>query len=145
MPLILSVIVGLAGGLVLAMILAWWQRTPAETEVVRREPLSTDVINMAHIKVAGVGGLGLIATGIIVAVYIPSIGRPLLAGVSLGALLAFILIVRRRQTGPIPSRSERGGANTVFSIDTVVPSDEEKNRSGADPLDLVAAPAPFRS
>ena len=47
---------GLLGGLVLAAVLARLNRTPS-SKLSRRselEPISPDVINMAHIRVAGV-------------------------------------------------------------------------------------------
>lgn len=48
---------------------------------------------MAHIPVAGIGGLGLIAAGIVIALNVPEIGWSLLAG---GALAVALIAYRSR-------------------------------------------------
>ena len=80
------IVPGLIGGLVLAGLLARLNRRPSSGLVKRSalEPISPDVINMAHIRVAGVGGLSMIAAGVVIAVYLPEIGLSLLAGVDSG-------------------------------------------------------------
>jgi hypothetical protein len=88
---------GILGGLVVAVLLRRMNRArPVPIDPARAEPLSTDIINIAHIKVAGVGGLGLVAMAIIVAVGIPEIGRSLAVGLLAGALLAVTLILFNR-------------------------------------------------
>lgn len=82
-----------------------------------RGPLSTNVINMSRIRVAGIGGLGLVAMAVTVALNVPRIGQTLLAGLMLGAMLAVVLILRRRRRGPMPSSGRHAGANAVLSID----------------------------
>jgi hypothetical protein len=78
---------------------------------------STDVINAARIRVAGVGGLGLVAMALVVAWFVPRIGRTLAVGLVLGGIFALVLILGRRRTGAMPSSGLRPGANTILSID----------------------------
>jgi hypothetical protein len=96
-PATLLMIPGVLGGVLLAVLLRLTNRArPVGVDPFRREPLSTDVINIAHIKVAGVGGLGLVAMAIIVAVNVPPIGRSLAIGLAAGAALAVALILVNR-------------------------------------------------
>lgn len=118
-PLAIILVPGLIGGAIFAVVFFFIQRrdgnsTPAP---YRSDPLSTDVINMARIKVAGVGGLGLVAMAVAVALDIPRIFQTVSLGLILGTVGAAILIVRRRRTGPLPSSGGRAGANTTLSID----------------------------
>jgi hypothetical protein len=62
-----------------------------------REALSTDVINIAHIRVAGVGGLGLVAMALVVAWFLPRVWQHLTIGAALGVVLAVVLIIVRRR------------------------------------------------
>ena len=78
---------------------------------------TTDVINIASIRVAGVGGLGLVAMALLLALTIPRIGQSLALGAVLGCGLALALILWRRRFGPIPTSGARMGANTTLSID----------------------------
>ena len=89
----------------------------------RPDRVSTDVINMASIKVAGIGGLGLVAMAAAVALDVPEIGQSVGVGLVLGAVGAVIMIVRARRNGPMPSSGNRMGANTVLSIDQPVDLD----------------------
>lgn len=108
--LAVTVLVALVGGWLLAGLLALMNRR-ASSDVVTRsaiEPLSPDAINMAHIRVEGVGGLGLIAAGLVIAIYLPEIGFSLLAGVGLGAAIAVGLIAYRSH---VSATSRRGGCD----------------------------------
>jgi hypothetical protein len=121
------VVPGLVGGLVLGIALLALHRRPG-TDVAAAaasEPVSTDFINMAHIRVSGVGGLGLVATALAVGIYIPELRWALAIGLVLGILLAALLILRRRRSGPMPSSGERGGANTMLAIDAPVREEPE--------------------
>ena len=114
------VIAGTIGGVAMALWLSRHNRlrrdNPLDTGGFESGP--TDVINMAHIRVAGVGGLGLVVVAGAVAVGIPQVGKSLAAGLLLGALMAVLLIRHRRARGPMPSSGQRPGANVVLSIDT---------------------------
>ena len=59
----------------------------------RQEPLT---INMSAIRVAGLGGLGMVATIVVVALAIPAARALLVAGIVTGALLAWWMIRSRR-------------------------------------------------
>jgi len=118
--LTLIVVPGFVGGFALALLLIRLShRRPATAapDTGRMAPLSTDAINMAHIPVSGVGGLGFLATAVLAAVFVPQIGRSLAIGFVLGGLMAAILIVWRRRAGPMPSSARESGANTTLSID----------------------------
>ncbi len=120
-PVMLIIVPGFLGGLVIALIVIMIQRRrTSDASVVmphRLEPLSTDMINMAHIKVAGVGGLGLVAMAAAVAFDVPMIGISITIALVLGTITAVIMIVRTNRSGPMPSSGSRMGANTVLSID----------------------------
>jgi hypothetical protein len=120
-PVMLVLIPGFVGGLVLAIVVVLSNRRERRASSVmipyRPERVSTDVINMASIKVAGVGGLGLVAMAAAVALDVPHIGQSVAVGLGLGAIMAAIMIVRARRRGPMPSSGERMGANTMLSID----------------------------
>lgn len=121
-PVTLVVVPGFLGGLAIAFFVARHRAsTPVgASDVFTRQPLSTDVINMARIKVVGIGGLGLVAMALLVALNVPRIGQSLAIGGVLGALFGVILIAARRRAGPMPSSGRRAGANTTLSIDDKV-------------------------
>ena len=134
-PVTLVIVPGFLGGLVLAMIVVLSNRRDRRVSPViipyRAERPSTDVINMASIKVAGVGGLGLVAMAAAVALDVPHIGQSIALGLGLGAIMAVVMIVRASRKGPMPSSGERMGANTTLSIDepsvtreSIFPSDK---------------------
>jgi hypothetical protein len=115
----LLALAGVFGGLAMA---AWLyrfnrahHRNPLDAAVQQDRP--TDIINMAHIRVEGVGGMGMVLMAIAVALGIPQVGKSMAAGLLLGALLALVLIRRRRAAGPMPSSGQRPGANTTLAID----------------------------
>ena len=118
-PIVLLMIAAVVGGLAMA---AWLfrfnrahARNPFDSAVNQNGP--TDIINMAHIRVEGVGGVGMVLMAIAVALGVPQVGKSMAAGLLLGALLAVILIRWRRAAGPMPSSGQRPGANTTLAID----------------------------
>jgi hypothetical protein len=82
--------------------------------------ISSD-INIAHIQVVGVGGLGLVAVSAAVALVLPGIGLSLAIAAISGTALAIAWIVKRGKAGPMPSSSQRAGANTTLGIEDVTP------------------------
>jgi hypothetical protein len=98
-PVTAVLVPGFLGGLlVAAFIVALRSRVHHDDSVVmpyRPLPISTDVINMARIQVAGAGGLGLVAMAGAVALGVPRIFEVTALGLTLGAGLAVILILRR--------------------------------------------------
>ena len=117
-PVTLVIVPGILGGLLLA-ILSHRRRgaTPSVILPHRSQWPSTDVINMASIKVAGVGGLCLVAMAGAVALDVPEIGQSIAISLGLGTLCAVLMILRARRSGPMPSSGQRMGANTTLSID----------------------------
>jgi hypothetical protein len=109
--LLIVLVPGIVGGFALALVLAArWKRIPSIVVSRRLEAPSPALINMAHIKVEGVGGLGLVAAVVAVAIADSRIGLATVLAVVSGAGLALALIVRRRQTGALPSG--RNGPDT---------------------------------
>lgn len=123
-PVTIVIIPGFIGGLVIALLFAKVNRRSEQSDPFTTERLSTDVINIARIRVAGVGGLGLVAMALVVAFALPRIRQSLAIGFVLGALFAVGLVLWRRRVGAIRSRGRRAGANTTLSID-VPPAAEQ--------------------
>ena len=135
---------GFLGGLVFAGVAILLHRKgsrPSLDMPYRQDPISIDMINMASIKVAGVGGLGLVAMAAAVAWDIPRIAQSMALGIVFGAVAAAIVILRRRQTGAMPSSGRGLGANTTLKIDMPPdePSPAERSTNG---LDCSLAPVP---
>ena len=89
----------LLGGLVIALLIFRLQRrtsTEVSPDPLARDGISSDFINMAHIRVAGIGGLGLVAMAVVVAFDVPRIGQTLAVGAVAGSALAVVLIALRR-------------------------------------------------
>jgi hypothetical protein len=140
---VLILIPGILGGLLFALLALRFRRAgrpdlPIESGGPRTPP--TDVINMAHIRVAGVGGLGLVAMAAAVALDIPRIGLSVGTGLVLGAAYAAIVVFRSRRE-PMPG-SRAPGANAVLSIDLPEAAGNEPRRSGPDSKRVQAVPRP---
>jgi hypothetical protein len=117
-PLLIVLVPGVLGGLVLAMLLAVNRpRTPAIVVSRRLEPPSPSLINMANIRIEGLGGLGMVAAVVAVAVADPRIGLATIAAAVLGAGMALVLIAMRRRTGALPSGGDGPGDPLTLSID----------------------------
>ena len=103
-PLLFILIPGLLGGLVLSLLMARNRRTTPPTFVPRRlEAPSPSLINMAHIKIEGLGGLGMVAAVIAVAIADPRIRLAIIIAGVLGSGLALYLIASRRSSGGMHS------------------------------------------
>ena len=63
---------------------------------MKLDPVTPGHINMAHIPVAGLGGLGLVAMAGVVAWNLPEIRTVTLVAAGAGVVLALVLIVWRR-------------------------------------------------
>ena len=122
---------GLLGGCLMAMLISRVRIQPRDFETASgqdRRTLSPDDINMSSIRVAGVGGLGMVAVSLVVALTMPAVGIPVGAGLAMGALMASFLIYRRRRQGVMPSSTKGPGANTILAIDG-------RDEPAADPVD----------
>jgi hypothetical protein len=118
-PLLIILIPGLFGGLVLSLLIARNRRGTPPTFVPRRlDEASPSIINMAHIKVEGLGGLGLVAAVVAVAIADPRIRLAIIIAFVLGAGLALGLIAMRRRTGGLPSGGDSPDDRSMLHINT---------------------------
>jgi peptidoglycan/LPS O-acetylase OafA/YrhL len=134
-PITVLIVPAFAGGVLVALYLVRARRRSRNVEqafVRDGDGLITDAINMAHIRVAGVGGIGLVAMALLVSVFVPSIGASLALGAAFGTVFAVILILWRRRTGPMTSSGRHPGANTTLSIDTSRSSPDGQANDNAD-------------
>jgi hypothetical protein len=114
-PLLIILVPGLLGGLVLALCLSLNRQKPPSIAVPRRlETPTPSLINMAHIKVEGIGGLGMVAAVVAVAIADPRIRVATIIAVGLGAGLAWLLIAIRRRSGGMPWSSD--GTDNQFTL-----------------------------
>jgi hypothetical protein len=128
-PATLTLIPGILGGLAIAWLISRLHaRHPSTLPVPEELAISTDVINIAHIRAAGVGGLGLFAMAIVVAVFVPGIRLAVGAGVLSGVALGVVMILRGRRTDPLPSSGGSAGANTILSIDRRAGASDDETR-----------------
>jgi len=127
-PVTMVIVPGVLGGLVIAALFAWLGRKSRQSDPFAAELPSTDIINMARIRVVGIGGLGLVAMAGVVAVSIPRIRLSMAVGLALGVLFAVLLAVWRRHAGPMPSSGRRPGANTTLSIETPTSCQNDRTR-----------------
>lgn len=119
MTLVVLVLPAVVGGLLLAGVLVRLNQRPS-SGVVRRsalEPPSPDLINMAHIRVAGVGGLGMLGACLVTAISLPEIGIALTAGVGLGAAIAVGLIAYRSRSSAADTGGDDGRPPLVLALD----------------------------
>ena len=149
-PLLLALVFGLAGGLVLSLLIARNRRSTPPTFVPRRlEAPSPSLINMASIRVEGIGGLGMVAAVIAVAIADSRIRVATILAALLGGGLALGLIAwrrraatpssnggpddpvlhvtpRRDRTDSLPHKSEQAGGRSIT----------HRTRDGRHPLEL---------
>jgi len=106
-PLLVILLPGILGGLVVAWLIARRPGRTSSTFVPRRlEAPSPALINMAHIRIEGLGGLGMVAAVVAVAIADSRIRGAIALAAVLGTGVALALIALRRRTGALPS----GGA-----------------------------------
>ena len=116
-PFLIILIPGLFGGLVLALLIAATGRGTSPTFVPRRLAApSPTLINMARIRVEGVGGLGMVGAVVIVALTDSRIRLATIMALVLGGGLALILIAMRRRTGSLPSAGDGPEDRSVLHL-----------------------------
>ena len=103
-PLLIVLVPGVFGGLLVALVIAS-RRTKLPGALVSRGLAAPTpaLINMAAIKVEGIGGLGMVAAVLAVAIADPRIRLAIMIAAVLGVTLALGLILIRRRTGALPS------------------------------------------
>lgn len=114
-PLLFIIVPGLLGGVLVALLLTRVRRRTASPTPL--QPPSPSLINIAHIPVEGLGGLGMVATAATVAIFVPRIRVTVAIALLLGVALATVLIAWRRRRGPLPSSSHHSGAHTMLIDD----------------------------
>ena len=141
-PFLIIIVPGLIGGLVFALLFARLHGGPDASNETRLDPPSTNLINMARIRVAGMGGLGMLAMSVVVAIFVPRIRFTMAIALVLGAALAGGLIALRRQLGPWSSNGQHPGAHSML------PNDNSQREVGDDrahvsrpPTENLALPA----
>ena len=117
-PLLMILVPGVIGGIVLSLFITRLKRTTPPTFVPKRLAApSPSLINMASIKVEGLGGLGMVAAVIAVAIADPRIRlATIIAGV-LGGGLALVLIRARRSSGGLHSGDDPDGDSLLHLED----------------------------
>jgi hypothetical protein len=123
--IMLAVMGGFAGVVHLA---ARRQRGPVDDPLGRRS-LSTDVINLASIRVAGLGGLGLVAVCVGIAIALPRVGQTMLVAAAGGLVAGVATIYFRRRQGPLDSSHAQPGGRSVF----VEPTASAEDRARGEP------------
>ena len=128
-PLLIILVPGLFGGLVLALLpIALNRQKPPSIVVPRRlEAPTPSLINMAHIKVEGIGGLGMVAAVVAVAIADPRIRLATIIAGGLGIGLAWLLIAIRRRSGGMPWSGD--GTDNRFTLR--IDSDERRAHRAA--------------
>jgi hypothetical protein len=117
-PVLMILVPGLLGGLVLALFIAGHRQGTPPTFVPRRLAApSPALINMAHIRIEGVGGLGMVAAVVTVAIADPRIRLATVMASILGAGLALVLIAMRRRSGALSSSGDDPDTGSPLRID----------------------------
>ena len=139
-PVTMVLVSSILGGLGIAFLMVRRQgRGPSALTDAPMPPVTTDVINIAHIRAAGLGGLGLFAMALVVAWFVPVIRLALGAGVLFGALLGAVMILRRRRNGPLPSSGGSAGANVILSIEQPAACTSEETDAPPNRLRIAVA------
>jgi hypothetical protein len=142
-PLLIIILPGILGGVGLAFLISrMGSRRWGPSNYEHLEPPSTNIINMARIRISGVGGLGMVAMSIVVAAFVPRIRLTMLIAFALGIGLAGVLIAIRRRRDPLPS-SHDPGAHTMLPIDLAQKNGSQDRTASSQHCDEtpVAVPA----
>ena len=137
--LLLVLVPGILGGLALALLIARRPARTSSTFVPRHlESPSPGLINMAHIRVEGLGGLGMVAAVVAVAVADGRIRTATILAAVLGAALALILIVMRRRSAGVPSIPDGPDDRSILHLaadrhPAPAGSDDDRRRAGGAP------------
>lgn len=142
---LMLVVPGVIGGALLAVTLLVANRRMTRRKIAAPTdlaPMTPDLINMAHIKVAGVGGLGLVAVAVATAVALPEAGYSLAIGLAGGIVLAAALTMWRTRVAARITPPRAPGASTMLSIEAPDESAEPQGPERRPPsAERVARPA----
>ncbi|HEY2435244.1 MAG TPA: hypothetical protein VGI12_21415 [Vicinamibacterales bacterium] len=119
MTLVSLVLPALVGGLLLAGVLVCLNRRPSSGVVTRSplEPMSPDLINMAHIRIAGLGGLGMLGAVVVTALALPEIGVALAASVGIGAAIGAGLVAYRSRSTAAGAGGQNGEPPSLLALE----------------------------
>jgi hypothetical protein len=142
-PLLIILVPGVLGGVVLALLIAGHRKGTPPTFVPRRLAApSPALINMSRIQVEGLGGLGMVAAVVVVAVSDPRIRLAIIMASVLGVGLALVLIAMRRRTGALWSSGDGPDEGSPLRIDG---ERRDTHRAGArGTIDQVGRPGRVR-
>ena len=102
--LLVILVPGVVGGVVLAVMIALRPARTSTLVVPRRlDAPSPALINLAHIRIEGLGGLGMVAAVIAVAIADSRIRLAIIISAVFGTAIALALIWTRHRTGALPS------------------------------------------
>lgn len=140
-PFILIMVPGVLGGVLVALLIVRFSRPSARvSDDGRLQPPSTNMINMASIRVSGLGGLGMVAMAVTVAIFVPRIRLTMAIALLLGGALAAALIAFRRRSGPLPSGTHPG-AHSMLPLEDEVSEGGDDHPRGRATRELSAAPS----
>jgi hypothetical protein len=94
--------VSLLGGVATALVLAGTNRhrpRPAAADPFARDVFTADIVNIAHVRVAGLGGLGLVLVSVFVTFQYQLVAASVIAGLAGGLVYAGALILYRARRG----------------------------------------------
>ena len=141
-PLLMIILPGILGGVGLAFLISrMGARRWGPSNYEHLEPPSTNIINMARIRVSGVGGLGMVAMSIVVAAFVPRIRQAMIVAFALGIAMALVLIALRRRKGPLSSDGGPG-AHTMLPIDSTQKDGSQDRAVPTQHCDEMPAPVP---
>ena len=127
-PLLIILIPGIIGGLVIAGLIASKRIDLRGTGVGRGlEPPSPSLINMAHIRVEGGGGLGIVAAVVAVALADPRIRLVIGVAALFGVALAWALIAWHRRE--MDAGGGDSGPHSMLGLEEPV---HESDRTGPE-------------
>ena len=110
---LLILIPGILGGVFVALIASRLSaRRPPVPSQYQLRTADPGLINMARIKIDGIGGLGMVAMAVIVAISVPWIRASVALSLILGVVVAALLIAWRYRSGPLTSSSRHAGAHS---------------------------------
>jgi hypothetical protein len=141
-PFLLIMVPGVLGGVLVALLIVRFSRASERvTDDGRLQPPSTNMINMASIRVSGLGGLGMVAMAVTVAIFVPRIRLTMAIALLLGGGLAAALIAFRRRSGPLPSGTHPGAHSMLPLEDEASDVSGDDRPRGRTTRELSAAPA----
>lgn len=146
-PVTLVLVPGILGGLIIALGAFVSRRRDGGSSVLpppyQPDDPITNMYNISSVRVAGVGGLGLLAMAGAVALNVPMIGLTMALGLGLGLIVAAALILAKRRSGPMPSSGKGLGASSVLALreSPRTPGARDQGDPGDVRCDTVLAPA----